>query len=70
VASTPAARQQVVPAPALKQEAGHIVQAPHVNNPSLDKMLRVVTVVQQIMTEVSSAVSEEEKVKEITKRCS
>jgi hypothetical protein len=55
-----------IPAPALQQITGQSVQAPLVNSQALDNMLRVVTVVQQIMTEVSGALSEEEKIVAIT----
>jgi hypothetical protein len=41
-----------------QQETGQSVPAPTVNSDSLD-MLRVLTVVQQIMTEFKGAVSEE-----------
>jgi hypothetical protein len=44
-----------------QQKAGQSVPAPNVNNSHLDNMLRVVTVVQQIMTEFNGAVSEEDK---------
>jgi hypothetical protein len=42
------------------QKSGHSVQAPPVNSSSLD-MFKVATVVQQIMTELNGAVSEETK---------
>jgi hypothetical protein len=45
-----------IPAPALQQLTGQSVHAPLVNSQPLDNMLRVVTAVQQIMTEVSGAV--------------
>jgi hypothetical protein len=54
-------------APALQQETAQSVQAPHVSSQPLDNMLRVVTVVQQIMTEFSGAVSERDKLMAITK---
>jgi hypothetical protein len=51
-----------IPAHALQQETGQSVQAPSVNSQPLDNMLRVVTVVLQIMTEFNGAVSEEDKI--------
>jgi hypothetical protein len=57
--STPASGQQ--------QNAGQSVRAQTVNSQPLDNMLRVVTVVQQIMTEFNDAVSEEDKIVAITK---
>ena len=59
-------KQQIVPALALQKETGHSVQPPHANSQLLDNMLRVVTVVQQIMTEFNGAVSED-KIMAITK---
>jgi hypothetical protein len=60
-----------VPAPLHQQKqhaAGQSVGAPNVNSLPLDNdMLRTVTVVQQFMTEISGAVSEEEKIVAITK---
>jgi hypothetical protein len=50
-----------------QQEIGQSVQAPHVNSQHLNNMLRVVPVVQQIMTEFSGAVTEEDKIVAITK---
>jgi hypothetical protein len=55
------------PTPAPQQETGQSVQTPHVNSQPLDNMLRVATVVQQIMTEFNGAVSEEDKIVAITK---
>jgi hypothetical protein len=52
---------------ALQQTTDQSVQAPLVNSQPLDNMLRVVSVVQQIMTEVSCALSEEKKIEAITK---
>jgi hypothetical protein len=63
----PAAGIKYIPAPALQLETGDSVQAPNVNSQPLDNMLRVVTVVQQIMTEFNGAVSEEDKIVAITK---
>jgi hypothetical protein len=49
------------PAPGQQQQiSGQSVRAQNVNNQPLDNMLRVVTVVQQIITEFNGAVSEEE----------
>jgi hypothetical protein len=67
VTSPPAAGINHIPAPALQRETGQSVQAPNVNSQPLDIMLRVVTVVQQIMTEFSGAVSERDKLMAITK---
>jgi hypothetical protein len=49
------------------QKPGQLVQAPPVNSSSLDNMFKVATVVQQIMTELNGAVSEENKIVAITK---
>jgi hypothetical protein len=62
VAVPPKARKSSVPAPVQGQETGQSVQAPNVSSHPFDNMLKVVTVVQQIMTEISSALSEEEKI--------
>jgi hypothetical protein len=62
VAVTPEARKSSVPAPVQGQETGQSVQAPNVSNHNFENMLKVVTVVQKIMTEVSSALSGEEKI--------
>jgi hypothetical protein len=67
VACPPTTRKQIVLAPALQKETGQLVHAPHANSQPLDNMLRVVTVVQQIMTEFNGAVSEEDKIVTITK---
>jgi hypothetical protein len=50
-----------------QKDAGQSVPATDVNSPPLDNMLRVGTVVQQIMTEFNGAVSEEDKIVAITK---
>jgi hypothetical protein len=50
-----------------QQNAGLPVQASNISSVSLDNMFRIATVVQQIMTEFSGAVSEEEKIVAITK---
>jgi hypothetical protein len=57
--STPASGQQ--------QNAGQSVRARTVNSQPLDNMLRVVPVVQQIMSEFNGSVSEEDKIVAITK---
>jgi hypothetical protein len=67
VASPPIPVKQNIPAPALQQKTGQSIQAPHVSSQPFDNMLKVVTVVQQIMTEVSGALSQEEKIVAITK---
>jgi hypothetical protein len=56
----PPAEQQAKP-------AGQSVQTSNVNSTSLDDMFKVATVVQQIMTELNGAVSEEGKIVAITK---
>jgi hypothetical protein len=66
VSSPPAAGIKDIPTPALQHETGQSVQAPNVNSQPLDNMLRVVTVVRQIMTEFNGAVSEEDKIVAIT----
>jgi hypothetical protein len=53
--------------PSPQQPAGHSVRAQNVNSEPLDNMLRVVTVLQQIMTEFNGAVSKEDKKVAITK---
>jgi hypothetical protein len=67
VAVPPAARKSSVLAPVQGQEAGQSVQAPNVSSHPSDNMLKVVTVVQQIMTKVSGALSQQEKIMAITK---
>jgi hypothetical protein len=49
-----------------QQNIGQSVRASTVSSQPLDTVLRVVTVVQQIMTEINGAVSEEEKIVAIT----
>jgi hypothetical protein len=49
-----------------QQPTGQSAQASNVNSFPLDNMLRVITVVQQIMTEFSGAVSKDEKILAIT----
>jgi hypothetical protein len=67
VAVPPAAKKLSVQAPVQEQETGQSVRAPIVKSHPLDDMLRVVTVIQQIMTEFNGAVSEEDKIVAITK---
>jgi hypothetical protein len=67
VASPPTKVKQNIPALALQQTTGQSVQAPHESSQSFDNMLKVVTVVQQIMAEVSGALSEEDKIAAMTK---
>jgi hypothetical protein len=50
-----------------QQETSQSVRAAIVNSQPLDNMLRVVTAVQQIMTELNGAVSDEDKIVAITK---
>jgi hypothetical protein len=50
-----------------QQKAGQSVLASNVSGVSLDNIFRVATVVQQIMTEFSGAVSEETKIVAIKK---
>jgi hypothetical protein len=53
--------------PRVRQETGQSVQAPNVSGLPLDNMVRVVSAVQQIMTELSGAVSKEAKILAITR---
>jgi hypothetical protein len=50
-----------------QQESGQSAQAFNVNSASLNNMFRVTIVVQQIMTELNGAMSEEDKIVAITK---
>jgi hypothetical protein len=50
-----------------QQATGQSAEAPNVNSLPLDNMLRIVTLVQQFMTELNGAMSEEEKTVAITK---
>jgi hypothetical protein len=65
-----AATMEPMAAASLQQEeqqvSGQSVRGPNVNSLPLDNMIRVATVVQQIMTEFSGAVSEA-KIVAITK---
>jgi hypothetical protein len=67
VTSPPAGGIKHIPASTLQQETRQSVQASNVNSQSLDNMLRIITVVQQIMTEFNGAVSEKDKIGSITK---
>jgi hypothetical protein len=49
------------------KQSGQSAQAPNVNNGSLDNMFRVAPVVQQIMSGLNDAVSEEKKIVALTK---
>jgi hypothetical protein len=63
----PEAKKSSAPAHVQERQTGQSVQVPLVNSLPLDNMLRVVTVVQQITTEVSGAMSEVVKIVAITK---
>jgi hypothetical protein len=67
VADPPAQVKLSTPASGQQQIAGQSVRARTVNSRPLDNMLRVVTVVQQIMTQFNVAVSEEDKIVANTK---
>jgi hypothetical protein len=54
--------KNIVPKTPPQPKTGQSVQTPQVNSQLLDNMLKVVTVVQQIMTEFNGAVSEEDKI--------
>jgi hypothetical protein len=66
-AGPPTTEKQSVSSPASEQKSDQSVRAPIVNSQPLDNMLRVVTVVQQIMTEWNCALSEDGKIVAITK---
>jgi hypothetical protein len=55
-----------VPAPVRQKDAGQSVPATDVNSLPLENMMRVVSVVHQIVTEINSSVSEEDKIVAIT----
>jgi hypothetical protein len=59
--------QPRVQIPPKWQEEGQSVPAPTVNSLPLDNMVRVVTAVQQFMTEFNDAVSKEAKIQAISK---
>jgi hypothetical protein len=63
----PAGVKLSTPASGHQQKAGQSVQALTVDSQPLDNVLRVVTAVQQIMTEFNGVVSKEEKIVAITK---
>jgi hypothetical protein len=67
VADPPVGVNLSTPASGRQKNAGQLVRAPTVSSQPLDNMLRVVTAVQQIMTEFNGAVSEEDKIVAITK---
>jgi hypothetical protein len=67
VSDPPAEVKLSTPTSGQQQNAGQSVRVPTVNCQPLDNMLRVVTVVQQIMTEFNCAVSEKYKIVAITK---
>jgi hypothetical protein len=48
------------------QKTGQSVQAPSVSNSSLDDMFKVANVVQQIMTQLNGALTEEDQIVAIT----
>jgi hypothetical protein len=64
-AERPAKAQPTTPRP--QQETGKPIQAPSVSGLPLDNMVRVVSAVQQIMTELSGAVLKESKILTITR---
>jgi hypothetical protein len=61
------ARKASVPAPVQQQKTGQSFQACHLSSQPFDNMFNVVTDVQQIMTEVSGALSQDEKIMAIPK---
>jgi hypothetical protein len=64
-AERPAKSQPTICRP--QQETSQSVQAPNVSGLLLENMVRVVSAVQQIMTELGGAVSEEAKILAITR---
>jgi hypothetical protein len=66
VADPSSAVKQNVPSPEQQQETGQSVRAAIVNGEPLDTMVRVVTAVQQIMTEFNGAISDKDKIVAIT----
>jgi hypothetical protein len=66
VANPSSAGKPNVPSPEQQQETGQSVRAAVVNSEPLDSMVRVVTAVQQIMTEFNGAVSDKHKIVAIT----
>jgi hypothetical protein len=67
VTSPSAGTKLSTPAPGQQQKTGQSVRAQNTNSQPLGNMLRVVTVVQKVMTEINGTVSEEEKIVAITK---
>jgi hypothetical protein len=67
VAVPPAARKSSVTAPVQGEGTGQSVQAPNVSSHPYENMLKVVTVVQQIMRKVSGVLSQQEQIMAITK---
>jgi hypothetical protein len=63
----PSGAKLVTKAPRDQPKTGQSVRASTVDSQPLDHMLRVVNVLQQIMSEFSGAVSEEDKIVAITK---
>jgi hypothetical protein len=61
LADSSSAGKPNVPSPEQQQETGQSVRAAIVNSELLDSMVRVVTAVQQIMTEFNGAVSDKDK---------
>jgi hypothetical protein len=66
-ATPPTVVEPTPPAPGHKEISGQSVRPRTVNSQTFDNTLKVVTVVQQIMTEFNGALSEEEKIMAITK---
>jgi hypothetical protein len=66
VADPSSAGKPNVPSPEQQQETGQSVRAAIVNSEPLDTMVKVVTAVQQIMTEFNGAVSDKDKIVAIT----
>jgi hypothetical protein len=66
VADPSSAGKPNVLSPEQQQETGQLVPAAIVNSEPLDNVVRVVTAVQQIMTEFNGAVSDKDKIVTIT----
>jgi hypothetical protein len=66
VADPSSAGRPNVPSPEQQQETGQSVRVAIVNSQPLDSMVRVVTAVQQTMTEFNGAVSDKDKIVAIT----
>jgi hypothetical protein len=64
--ATPSKTEERASEPATTPQQGLPGQEPGTNGKSLDTIFRVATVVQQIMTELNDAVSEEDKIVTIT----